>query len=98
MTTLPKSEDGEHWNVGDRFIVRGEGFDRWPSEVVLTYDEATAVGEGYPSIRLLGLIEKTDSMMVFEVKVAYTFHSSLVWSVFASPYNVPREVLGYEQM
>lgn len=98
MTTLPKQNAGERWEAGRRFTIRGQKFDRWPSEVVLSIREQIVLTEVLPSFQLLKLVEKTDNEMVFEATASWTYGTAHVWSVFATPYEVPRQVLNYMPM
>lgn len=86
---------GEELYAGERFTIEGSNFDKWPSEIVLTFSTAY-LQDSLPSTRIMELVERTDNKLTFEVVVGHTFGGAHTWGLFATPEVAPREVLSYE--
>lgn len=95
-TTLPVVGVGETLVEGQRFTVKGKRFDRWPEELVLSYQEATALNTPMPDFHLMKLVSRTDEELVFEYTAKQTFQVGHVFNIFATPFEVPRAALPYD--
>lgn len=94
--TLPDLPEHTSLTVGQQFVVRGLGFDRWPSEIVLSLSDYFAENGSETGINVMKLVSKTNVEMVFEVSAAHEFAEAHIWSYFASPYAAPRSLLVYD--
>lgn len=97
-TTLPTIQANEQIVAGRRFIVVGEGFDRWPDEIVLGYDEDRVLEGELPSYQLLRLVSKTDTELVFEAMETHRFGVEHIFVYFGAGFEVPRSILQYDEM
>lgn len=96
-TTLPIFPLGSTITVGQRFTIVGQNFSEWPSEVVLGISESAALENELPDYRLMRLIEKTNTMMVFEATGDHVFGGERTFSFFAAGFATPRALLEYNQ-
>lgn len=94
--TLPKTREEETLVVGQRFVVNGLNFNRWPSEIVLGYNENFIKTQEYPGEDMMVLVERTDTQLVFEVVKQYKFTIPHDWIYFATPLGPERTILQYE--
>lgn len=95
-TTLPLVAAGETLTAGQRFTILGSGFNSWPNEIVLSYNEGNIELEDIGTPYLMKLIGKTNNSLVFEVVITHTYGIEHTWSEFGTPINKPRKVLTYE--
>lgn len=94
VTTLPSLSAGAQIFTGERFIVRGRGFNSWPSEIVASTSEDFALNSDYSAF-VIEVVEKSDSELILEVVRDYTLQADRVWSFFATPFSTPRSILSY---
>lgn len=94
-TTLPLTTPGEVIEVGRRFEVLGQNFNRWPDEIVLGYDPDALLSFNLGSY-MLKLVDKTPTKLTFEAIERMTIPSQHLWNVFASPFVRPRVLLSYD--
>ena len=94
-TTLPVVSANEPLVVGQQFTIRGQHFGMWPSEIVLSFDEANVLTDQVPYFRLMRLVSKTETEMVFEVTQSHVFNSPHLWELFATGIEPPRVALTY---
>lgn len=95
-TTLPNIREGETLTEGQRFTIIGSGFNSWPNEIVLSYNDITALDVEFGGQYLMRLVGKTNNSLVFEVVMTYTYGAEHIWNVFATPNDKPRRLLIYE--
>lgn len=93
--TLPIIRANETVEAGTQFIIRGRNFNAWPNEIVLTYSEDHIYESTLPQQSLMRLVSKTNSRLVFEQTVTFTYTFEHIWSIFGSPFNLPRTLLEY---
>ena len=94
-TTLPKTNEGESIAVGQRFEIKGLGFNRWPDEIVLGYNQTSVVNDDISGFTLLRLVNKTNTTLVFEAVISNTYYTPHEWNSFATPFEKPRGLLSY---
>lgn len=94
-TTLPLLPAGAPTTVGQQFTIRGTKFDLWPDDIVLGFEENYVRNTELPSDRLMKLVSKTDSELIFEVVERGSFQSEHLWSYFGAGLDTPRELLKY---
>lgn len=95
-TTLPFTPNGGTLNEGQRFTVRGRGFNNWPSELVLGYTNAAVENQSLGGTTLMKLVSKNNYELVFEVLASHLYSGPLTWRIFGGPFNVPRAILTYD--
>lgn len=95
-TTLPNMPAETSVTVGQQFVVRGRNFRYWPSEIVLGHNNGSVQGTVMPNSNIMKLVSRTDTELVFEATVDYTYPTAHLWDVFGSPFDAPREILQYE--
>lgn len=96
--TLPKAEIGTELTVGQRFEILGRNFDLWPSEVVCGFSRERILDTSVVSVYNMRSVEKSDTRLVVEVTQGYTFTVAHTFEFFASPFNMPRELLTYTRL
>lgn len=87
--------EGDDWHAGMRFTITGRGFNNWPNDIVLSYNQDYVENDDVPNLHLIRLVSKADTRLVFEVEVDHVWTIARVWRYFASPSERPREVLPY---
>lgn len=97
LTTLPRVETGNTVPLGQRFIVKGDNFDKWPNELVLGYKGEDVLSERFPSYAILKLISKSNTELTFESVREHEFSTAHVFNVFGSPFDTPRTILDYNE-
>lgn len=95
-TTLPQIAAGETITAGQRFTVLGSGFNSWPNEIVLSFNEENINTADYGGIFLMKLVGKTNNSLEFEVASTYAYDNDHTWNVFGTPIARPRTILDYE--
>lgn len=94
-TTLPRCAAGDRFEEGDRFIVKGNNFDVWPGEIVLSSSDNLVISQPLPQGVIMRLVERTKTELVFEQTIGVTYGIEHVWQYFAAPYDPPRSLLVY---
>lgn len=94
-TTLPVLPAGSDVTEGQRYTIRGENFDLWPSEIVMGFTIDTVLTAALPSNQIMKLVERTATSLVFEVTTTAHYNSAHVWGVFATGFDVPRAKLDF---
>lgn len=94
-TTLPHVSKNVTVIAGQRFRVVGRGFDLWPSEIVLGYNEDAVINDTLPTYRLMRLVSKNDTELIFEATATQEYTIEHTWTYFAGGDDVPRTLLQY---
>lgn len=98
-TTLPVIPIHGTVTAGQQFLVKGVGFDSWPNELVLGFSEDAIMNEDLAeSQRLMRLVSKNNTALVFEAQVTFSYGLEHVWEYFGTPGKTPRSLLDYESV
>lgn len=95
-TTLPIIPMHGTITAGQRFTVEGLHFDSWPNELVLGFSEDAIMNEKLvDSQRLMRLVSKSNTSLVFEAQVTFSYGVEHIWQYIGTPYATPRALLSY---
>lgn len=95
LTTLPAVAAGGSIASGQRFEVLGQGFDLWPAEILCSYDSSVILEDGSARL-MLRVVERSNTRLILESVAEVSYSVSHVFEFFGTPYDVPRQLLGYE--
>ena len=95
--TLPQNEAGATLELGQEFVVRGNGLNNWPEDIVIGFNE-TNVTNSNDLTYTMELVGRTSESLTFRVRRTETYNNAHIWRYFGTPSEAPRTILEYDTM